>query len=44
MKFKEMSWEELKKDFREKLNRYTSRELADSLEKYKMSVNDKKCK
>ena len=35
MKFKEMSWEELEKDFREKLNRYTSRELADSLEKYK---------
>ena len=35
MKFKEMSWEELEKDFIEKLNRYTSRELADSLEKYK---------
>ncbi len=35
MKFKEMSWEELKMDFREKLDRYTSRELVDSLEKYK---------
>ncbi len=35
MKFKEMSWEELKKDFREKLDRFTSRELVNSLEKYK---------
>ena len=35
MKFKEMSWGELEKDFREKLDRFTSRELVNSLEKYK---------
>ena len=35
MKFKEMSWEELKKDFRKKLNEYTIKELVKSLEKYK---------
>ena len=42
MKFKEMSWEELKKDFRRILDKYTTRDLVDSLKKYKMSVNDKK--
>lgn len=35
MKFKEMSWEELKADFRKKLNEYTIKELVKSLEKYK---------
>lgn len=35
MKFKEMSWEELEKDFRKKLNEYTIKELVKSLEKYK---------
>lgn len=42
MKFKEMSWEELKKDFRKILDKYTTKDLVDSLKKYKMSVNDKK--
>ena len=35
MKFKEMSWEELKADFRKKLDKYTIKELVKSLEKYK---------
>lgn len=30
MKFKEMSWEELKKDFRRILDKYTTRDLVDS--------------
>lgn len=36
MKFKEMSWEELKKDFRKILDKYTTKDLVDSLKKYKM--------
>ena len=35
MKFREMSWEELKSDFRKKLDKYTIKELVKSLEKYK---------
>ena len=30
MKFKERSWEELKKDFRRILDKYTTRDLVDS--------------
>lgn len=45
MKFKEMSWEELKKDFRKILDKYTTRNLVDSLKKYKSRLmiknNDK---
>lgn len=36
MKFREMSWEELKVDFKKKLNKYTSTGLVKSLEKYKV--------
>lgn len=36
MKFKEMSNEELQKDFKQVLNKYTTEELVESLEKYKV--------
>ena len=38
MKFREMSWEELKADFRKKLDKYTTKELVKSLEKYKIKT------
>lgn len=38
MKFKEMSCEELKKEFKKILNQYTSDELIESLEKYKIET------
>ena len=34
MKFKEMSWEELQKDFKNKLDDMTTQELVNSLLKY----------
>ena len=36
MKFKEMTWQELNKDFKQVLSNYTSEELVESLEKYKV--------
>lgn len=36
MKFKEMSYEELSQDFKQVLSNYTSDELVESLEKYKV--------
>lgn len=36
MKFKEMSYKELKKEFEKILNQYTSDELIETLEKYKI--------
>lgn len=35
MKFKEMKWKELKADFKKKINKFTTKELLKSLEKYK---------
>ncbi len=40
MKFREMSWEELKADFRKKLDKYTTKELVKSLEKYKIKTDE----
>lgn len=40
MKFKEMSLEELKKDFEKLLNSFTTSELVDSLEEYAINEND----
>lgn len=40
MKFREMSWEELKTDFRKKLDKYTTKELVKSLEKYKIKTDE----
>ncbi len=40
MKFKEMSWEELEKDFKKILAQYTSDELVKSLEKYKIETKE----
>ena len=34
MKIKEMSWEELERDFSKLLDKYTSEELVNSLDKY----------
>lgn len=34
MKIKEMTWQELEKDFSMILDRYTKQELVDSLDKY----------
>lgn len=39
MKFKEMSWEELKIDFEKLLNTFSIEELVDSLEEY-VIIND----
>lgn len=36
MKFKEMSYEELSKDYKQVLSKYTTEELVESLEKYKI--------
>lgn len=35
MKFKEMSWKELKEDFKKILDSFTTEELVNSLSKYK---------
>lgn len=40
MKFKEMSWEELERDFKAKLAQYTIEELVDSLDKYKVEIEE----
>ena len=43
MKFKEMSWKELKKDFEEFLDGFTTEELIKSLRKYEVSNNSNYC-
>lgn len=40
MKFKEMSWEELKKDFKKVLDSFTTQELIDSLKPYEINSTD----